>query len=337
MPMQDRQGVATSSDPWMTAMLRGDFAAAWEISDRVLAERRACKERCSDWPRHRQFIWDGSAIDGKRVLVRCYHGLGDTIQYVRLLEPLHRRAREVILWAQPALLPILRGVHGIDRLLPLHDGVIDVPYDVDLELMEVAHALRITLADLPGRSPHLEIRGNFTLRDSDELRVGLTWRSGDWNPERSIPIGELQPLARLPGIAFFSLQYPAEKMPFAATQLACRDIARMARRLASLDVVISVDTMVAHLAAAAGRTTWLLLHEHPDWRWLAAGSSSPWYPTMRLFRRTGSDWHALLARVRTALLNERDGSQWRSSHPRTGPSTNWPYATRPSETWPTEP
>ncbi|HEU4601868.1 MAG TPA: hypothetical protein VFS24_07860, partial [Steroidobacteraceae bacterium] len=116
-------------------MLRGDFEAAWNVCDSILSERIANGVKCHTWPRHQQFIWDGQPIDNKRVLVRCYHGLGDTLQFVRLLAPLRMRAKHVTLWAQPALLSVLDGVRGIDALLPLHEGTPETDYDIDIELM----------------------------------------------------------------------------------------------------------------------------------------------------------------------------------------------------------
>src|SRR5437764_15195806 len=82
-------------DPWKAAMQRGDFAAAWRVSDEVLLRRRASKETCYHWPRHLQYVWTGAPLAGKRVLVRCYHGLGDTIQFIRFTKPLRARARHV--------------------------------------------------------------------------------------------------------------------------------------------------------------------------------------------------------------------------------------------------
>ncbi len=289
-------------------MRRGDFATAWSISDGVLAQRRMRAEDCSGWPRHLQFIWNGSPVDDARVLVRCYHGLGDTLQYVRLLEPLHQRARKITLWAQPPLLGLLRHVRGIDTLLPLHDGDPGFDCDVDIELMEVAHLLRITLDDLPGRVPYVDIPASAKASaDAEPLRVGIAWRSGEWDCRRSIPSEALQPLASVAGVRFFSLQFPPAPLPFPACDFACRDLERMAARMRALDLVISVDTMCAHLAGALGAATWLLLHERADWRWLEARADSPWYPTMRLFRRR-TDWRALLSEVADALGEARDAA-----------------------------
>lgn len=283
-------------------MRRGDFEAAWQVSDMVLAERRTRRENCSRWPRHLQFIWDGSDFDGRHVLVRCYHGLGDTLQYVRLLASLRQRARSVTLWAQQPLLDVLARVRGIDRLLPLHDGVPDVEYDVNIEIMELAHALRITIEDLPGAIPYIEYaRTNRCHRTRRSLHVGIVWRSGNWDPLRSIPPEQLRPLADT-GIVFHSLQYPPEPLPFETRAMACSDIDVMARRMIGLDLVISVDTMVAHLAGALGLPTWLLLHERPDWRWLEGRDDSPWYPTMRIFRKHTPSWEPAVDEVRQQLI-----------------------------------
>ena len=105
---------------WIRAMRRGDWETAWRIGDRVLSTRGPGP--FTHLPRHLQPVWDGSPLEGRRVLVRCYHGLGDTVQFVRLALRLRRIAREVILWAQPALIPLLRTTRGIDRLIALHDG-----------------------------------------------------------------------------------------------------------------------------------------------------------------------------------------------------------------------
>jgi hypothetical protein len=285
----------------------GDFATAWHISDRVLAERCARGEDCSRWPRHLQFIWNGAPLEGQHVLVRCYHGLGDTIQYARFLAPLRRRARKVTLWAQPALLGLLTHVRGCDALLPLHDGTPEGSYDVDIELMEVPHALRATLDDLPRPIPYVHVTAPSTGAKWDDsfLHVGIAWRSGVWDESRSIAPSALAPLSRIPGIALHSLQFPPEPLPFAADELACRDIGHMARRMLSLDLVISVDTMVAHLAGALGLPTWVLLNDCPDWRWLCDRDTSPWYPTMRLFRRCSNDWRPSIVSMSDALAAER--------------------------------
>jgi hypothetical protein len=291
-----------NKDPWMSAMRRGDFEAAWRVSDAVLAQRQRDGIDCSGWPRHLQFIWDGTCVDDKHVLVRCYHGLGDTLQFIRLIAPLRRRAREVSVWAQPALLELLQDVHGIDRLLPLHDAAPAIEFEVDIELMEVAHALRVTAADLPGPSPYIYVspEQSYTI-DPSLLNVGIAWRSGHWNQGRSIPADSLDRLTGMPHVRFHSLQFPYEPVPFECENMACESIRRMAQRMVHLDLVVTVDTMVAHLAGGVGLPTWLLLNANPDWRWQDQGSDTPWYPTMRLIRQRNGDWNSVLDEVRARL------------------------------------
>jgi hypothetical protein len=289
-------------DPWTRAMHRGDFAAAWRISDACLVAREP--QRSSE-PRHLQCVWDGRALDGKRVLVRCYHGLGDTLQFVRLLPLLRERAKHVVLWAQPALLGLLATAHGFDRVEPLHDGEPGVERDVDIELMELAHALRITAETLPVRVPYLRVAPVEPRVARARPRVGLAWRSGDWDAARSIPDALLAPLAAA-DVEWCSLQFGIAPPPFAAHDLACADLVEQARRIAALDLVISVDTMTAHLAGALGVRVWTLLPEPCDWRWMQRRDDTPWYPTMRLFRqRRPGDWHGVIARVLDALSAER--------------------------------
>src|SRR5687768_16485704 len=162
---------AENIDPWMEAMRRGDFAAAWRISDALL-HRSPAQDHLST-PRHLQNIWDGTAVAGKRALVRCYHGLGDTIQFIRYATLLKRVAAEVIVWVQPSLIPLLRSVEGIDQLMPLHDGVPDVEYDVDVELNELPYLFRTTLENIPAEVPYLHVNAASLPSTSEKIRVGL--------------------------------------------------------------------------------------------------------------------------------------------------------------------
>lgn len=299
-------------------MLRGNFAAAWHISDAVLRRRLQHAVDCNAWSRHEQFVWRGQPVDGERVLVRCYHGLGDTLQFVRLLAPLRQRTREIVLWAQPVLLPLLQSVAGIDRLLPLHDGAVDVDYDLDVELMEIAHLLRLTPERIPNRVPYIHLAsppppcGGGTGRGHTPLHVGLVWRSGNWAPERSIPRRFIAGLAAAHDVRWYSLQYPSERLPLDAIDWSCADIVQMAARIRSLDLLICVDTMAAHLAGAIAAPVWTLLHADCDWRWMRERSDTPWYPTMRLFRqRSAGNWRGVMDEVLAALamlLNRGDGN-----------------------------
>ena len=297
-------------DPWSAAMRRGDFAAAWAVSDAVLRARASAGETCHHWPRHLQYVWRGAPIDGRRLLVRCYHGLGDTIQFVRFAPQLRARAAAVVLWAQPALCSLVARIAGVDRVLPLHDGSPDAPYDVDIEIMEAPHVLGTHLRSLPRTIPYVFPRpAEPVVPAAGRLRVGLAWRSGDWDARRSLPRAALAPLLAIPGIDFLSLQRcgtGTATPPAGASDFSAPDIETLAARLSTLDLVITVDGMIAHLAGALGVRTWVLLHAACDWRWMTARDDSPWYPTMRLFRqRNPGDWDYPVARAAESLVQEQ--------------------------------
>lgn len=315
-------------DSWLQAMQCGDFEKAWRISDAVLRQRAGVP--CFHLPRHEQYLWNGESLEGKRVLVHCYHGLGDTIQFIRFVAPLRTIAREVIVWAQPALLSLLRTAAGIDRLLPLHDGTPDVSYDVDVELMELPHVFRTTLDTLPCAVPYLDVgdgRGppardvrpptqspsqakNSPRAAPDwhrrtRLRIGLVWQSGGWDDRRSIPTAQLAPLIELAGVEWLALQqgpalteWPVEWGTIASTD----NVLELARRMVDLDLVLSVDSFPAHLAGALAVPTWTLLHSDPDWRWMLGRDDSPWYPTMRLWRQERpGEWEPVIGRIAREL------------------------------------
>ena len=289
----------------MAAMRRGDFSTAWQISDAHLQARLARGDPKHVGPRHLQPIWDGESLAGKVVLVRCYHGLGDTIQFIRFAAPLRRIAREVIVWVQPAILPLVATASGVDRVLPLHDGTPDVAYDVDVEIMELAHVLRVDARTIACAIPYLfPRRPKRQLLNVHGRAVGLVWQVGDWAPQRSIPPQLLSRLAHVSSIELYSLQLgaAAEAALIPAKDLSSSDAEEAAANLLGLDLLITVDTFLAHLAGALGIPVWLLLQADCDWRWMSSGDSSIWYPTMRLFRQPRpGDWHSVVEAVATEL------------------------------------
>ena len=291
----------TVEDPgarWMRHMRRGEWEAAWRLGDAILADP-------PDWtlPRHLQRVWTGAPVEGRRVLVRCYHGLGDTLQFIRFVPRLRRVASGVTVWAQPALIPLLRTMPDICALLPLHDGVPDCEYDVDLEVMELAHLFRVTPATLPAAVPYLHPPRRRL--PGDALKVGVVWAAGDWDMRRCIPPALLAPLACIPGVELHLLQRGAALADWPAgigVGSGSDEVLEAASLMTALDLVISVDSMPAHLAGALGRPVWTLLHAEADWRWMEGRDSSPWYPTMRLIRqdRPGA-WGGVAARLATDL------------------------------------
>ena len=277
---------------WMAAARAGDFVRAWDIADRALALRDGAT--CWHLPRHEQWVWDGRPLAGRRVLVRCYHGLGDSIQYARFLPEL---SADVVVWAPAELLGLLATLPGERELLPLHDAAPDIHYDVDIEIMELAHALRVTLDDLPGQVPYFRVQP--AARYTSAFSIGLVAQAGAFVAWRSIPADLLVAcLSELP-VALFSIQLGG--LP-GATDVSTPDVLELASRLQALDLVITVDTMVAHLAGALGVHTWTLLPTPADWRWMDERSDSPWYPSMRLFRQpTPGDWTRVMEQVQREL------------------------------------
>jgi hypothetical protein len=287
-------------DPWTAHMLRGEFEKALLINDEALRNRQPPSREV---PRHLQSIWDGRALDGRRVLVRCYHGLGDTIQFIRYVPMLQAVAAEVTVWVQPALIPVLRTMRCPLTLLPLHDGVPEYPYDADIELMELPHFFRTTLATVPADVPYLHVTPR-RLADDGTIAVWLFPNAGDWDLRRHIPLDLLADL-RVAGVSLYCLARDAGSSGAVEGWRIVRgpdDILSTAALMAGADIVISADSMAAHLAGAAGVTTWTLLHTESDWRWMEHRADSPWYPTMRLFRqRQRGDWRSVVDEVAGAL------------------------------------
>lgn len=289
-------------------MRAGAFEQAWMISDQAVTELCRAGPAKHVGPRHLQRIWRGEDLAGKRVLVRCYHGLGDTIQFLRFMPALRSVARSVALWCQPELLPLTQRVEGIDCALPLHDGRPDIDYDVDIEIMEIPHAIRAGRASVEMRRPYLAlppaVASPLAVVNGD-VTVGLVWEVGDWDKRRAVPARLLRRLAG-EGVTLLSLQRgaaAAQLDEIGAKDVSTADVCALGHLMQALDLVICVDTMVAHLAGALGCEAWVLLHSDCDWRWPESGSRTSWYPSLRLFhQRTAGDWAYVIDEVRDALL-----------------------------------
>ncbi|HWO43215.1 MAG TPA: ADP-heptose--LPS heptosyltransferase, partial [Candidatus Eisenbacteria bacterium] len=275
-------------------------------------------------PRHLQQVWDGTSPAGKRVLVRCYHGLGDTLQFIRYTPRLRALAAEVVVAAQPELVGLLQTAAGIDRLLALDDED-DAAWEVEIEVMELPHVFRTSLATIPADVPYLHVTPT-PVEKNRNLAVGLVWSAGDWDLRRSIAFQDLQPLFEIDEIEFHMLQRgPAlrERPPAFGIPSGRSDIVSLARLMRGLDLVVSVDTMTAHLAGALGVPVWNLIHADADWRWLEKRNDSPWYPTMRLFRQAKpGDWtpviDALAGELRRLLGDATPRPFQYVRHPATG-------------------
>ncbi len=269
-------------------MLRNDFPASWAIADGVLAARDLGTRDQAGCPYHERWVWDGRPLTG-RVVVRCYHGLGDTLQFVRFLPALRARATHVTLEVQPELVHLLAEA-GADRVVPF-DPAAPIPSEHDIEIMELQHALRV----LPNGLPYLSV----SPAPIHGAKTGVCWQAGGWDPARSIPLDLLQ--AVLPS-GSISLQRGVAGLPDPLD--GTMDVAATARLVASLDRVVTVDTMVAHLAGALGRRLHLLLRANADWRW-GRGNGTPWYANTHIHRqRTEGDWTPALCSLAAALRAE---------------------------------
>jgi Tfp pilus assembly protein PilF len=260
--------------------------------------------------------WDGSALSGAKILLHAEQGLGDTLQFIRYAPLVKERGGFVIVECPGTLVPLLATCPGIDELIAY--GTMPPAFDTHAPLMGLPRLFGTSMATIPAAIPYLSAAcdlGEYWRRHLSEIggfKVGAFWQGDPRHQkdrQRSIPLAAFGPLADVAGVQLCSLQ----KEP-GTDQLACaafpildlasrfRNFADTAAALVNLDLVITVDSAVAHCAGALGVPVWVLLPYAPDWRWLLHREDSPWYPTMRLFRQEQpGDWEGVFRRVKAAL------------------------------------
>jgi hypothetical protein len=277
---------------WVAAMRDDRFDAAWALSQSVLADADPATRDDPACPYHLRWVWDGRPFDGRDVLVRCYHGLGDTIQFARYLPLLATRAASVRVEVQPPLVGLLRR-QGIDAV-PFDPADPLAPSDCDIEITELAFALRTEPARL---APPYLVADQAVLPAGT---IGLCHMTGGWDPARRIPSEMLRPICE--AHRCLSLVPEPSMLPVLNPQGCSSDVAITAAMINAVGLVITVDTMVAHLAGALGRPTWLLLKHDPDWRWSPQRGGSSWYPATRLYVQPApGDWATPLGQLRRDL------------------------------------
>jgi hypothetical protein len=284
---------------WQLNMLSGDFEQAWQQSD-------ALRSRNAPDP-HR--FWTGESIAGKRLIVRCLHGFGDAVQMLRYAPQLRALASELTFEVPPRLLPLAPHFAGVHNVITWGDQAPQPPpeYDLQLEVMELPYLLRTTLADLPIATRYLQPDQRADLGQRTKPRVGIVWSAGQWNPSRSIPLKLLEPVLANPNIEFWSLAgqgsaNEAAHLPIRHEPPFTDGILPLARTIDALDVVITVDTLAAHLAGALNKPALVLLQHAADWRWMLARPDSPWYPSLELLRQpTPGNGAAVLALLQQRL------------------------------------
>jgi tetratricopeptide (TPR) repeat protein len=259
-------------------------------------------------------LWHGQVLNGARILLHSEQGLGDAIQFLRYVPLVRAAGGRVILAIPRALQRLALQMPEIDDLKVTGESL--PQFDLHCPLMSLPLAFRTTVESIPAEVPYMRVPPE-ALNHADAidwvggmLRVGLVW-SG--NPEhcenkrRSIPLKCLSPLFQVRGVRFYSLQIgePGSGIvdfPMIDLQPSIRDLADTAAIMNHLDLVITVDTAVAHLAGALARPTWVLLAYAADWRWLTDRQDSPWYRTVRLFRQTSlGNWDSVVEQVQDAL------------------------------------
>lgn len=264
--------------------------------------------------------WRGEPLEGRTILLHAEQGIGDTIQFVRYVPEVARRgAGRVLLAAPPLFARLLTGLPHLDALVCAGDRK-ETRAHVHCPLLSLPHALGTTLETIPAPVPYLRAEPLAMTRWCKRLaclrvlRVGLVWAGNPCHQNdrnRSIPLECLAPLLRVQGVSWVSLQLSANTaaLPGQSPQKTVldlgpelTDLAETAAAIMRIDLVVTVDTAVAHLAGALGRPVWVLLPALPDWRWLLGREDSPWYPTMRLFRQVRvGDWDGVVTRVAAAL------------------------------------
>jgi tetratricopeptide (TPR) repeat protein len=296
-------------------LTNGKFREGWaEYEWRWRTGMLDKEKRAWPWPE-----WQGEALQGKRLLVHAEQGFGDTLQFARLLPLLKARGATLLLEAQRELIALFAGLAGVDRLIPRGDAFPAV--DFQIPLMSLPHRLALTLENIPAAIPYLAADPARIavwaerLKDRPGPRIGLCWQGGrghDVDHWRSASLALFAPLIEAaPAASFVSLQKQEDRAEIAAAGLEGRvhsvaaelgDFADTAGLLANLDLVVTVDTAVGHLAGAMGKPVWLILAEAPDFRWMRDRADSPWYPFHRLFRqRRRGDWRAPVADIAAAL------------------------------------
>ncbi|HEY6981822.1 tetratricopeptide repeat protein [Reyranella sp.] len=286
-------------------LMRGDLREGFATYE---ARKRLPETPTPDFA---QPAWDGGPIQGKRILLYAEQGLSDVLLFVRFARELKRRGAKVFALCQVPLKDLLANADYIDDVVAEGENL--PPFDVHASMVSLPHLCEpdfnaVSQPYLTAPSDRLIKLGRL---DKARLRVGIYWAANGLKPQdqlRSVPFAQFLAFTGDPELLVFSLQGGARQkdiQQFGAGGLihdvgrGIFDFAEAASALSQLDLLISIDAPIAHLAAAMGLKTWVLLPAHPDWRWQLGGTRAPWYPTARLFRqpRVG-DWESVFAVVR---------------------------------------
>ncbi len=285
----------------------------WQIKTRSTPKRNFDKE-----------LWNGGALRGRPVLLHAEQGFGDTIQAARYVPLIQQMGGSVLLWCPQKLASVLETLKGVSRVFSQMRP--EYAFELHLPMMSLPLVFQTTLERIPNRIPYLRAPANasvlFPPAQGRNPKIGLVWCGSLSQPQdrRPVPFGCLSKLLKMTGIDFFSLQLGdrgiraqgpewRERVFDLSDQL--KDFGQTAAAIENLDMVITVDTAVAHLAGALGKPVWVMLPYAADWRWMLDREDSPWYPSMRLFRqRRPGDWHEVLERLCSELAGWNARWHW---------------------------
>jgi tetratricopeptide (TPR) repeat protein len=291
----------------LTRLTLGDTEHGWKKY-----EYRWGTKRMRGWERNfSQPLWLGDGdIENRTILIHAEQGLGDTLMACRYAPILASLGARVIAEVQPSLKSLLENLDGISQLVAKGEPI--PPFDVHCPIMSLPLAFKTTLQTIPAKVPYLTVSENVIKKwraklTGSDIKVGIAW-AGNPNHvqdlDRSIPLKNLLPILGVRGTRYFSLQKDfrhGEKQILDINSQIVRldpeinDFQDTAAIMMSLDLVISCDTSIVHLAGALGKPAWVLLPFNPDWRWLLDRSDSPWYPTAQLFRQTSrGEWSTVI-------------------------------------------
>ncbi len=303
-------------------LMRGDLAEGWEEYEWRL---RSTERKGPKFPEN---PWQGENLAGKHIYVQAEQGFGDTLQFARYMPILVARGAEVTMRVHQQLVTLMR--ESLPDITIIGDRGDPAPYQWDAVLLSLPRTLKTRLETIPAQVPYLrapaEAQSRWKVRfgKMKGLRIGIVWAG---NPDhindtrRSIDLSTLAPLFAVPGASFASLQFGSRaadlkklkrKPPIEDVAAEFKDFVDTAAAISALDLVITVDTAVAHLTGALGKPVWVLLPWVTDWRWLLNREDNLWYPTMRLFRqKVGQDWSEVVAHIEKELTAIAQGDTGR--------------------------
>jgi Flp pilus assembly protein TadD len=302
----------------MSLLQAGDFARGWEAFE----WRKRLPPAATRIAAFRTPAWDGSEAAGRTILVHAEYGLGTTLQFVRYVPLLAERGPRVILECHSALKPLLKSLRGTCAVVEKGEPLPE--HDAYVPLLSLPHIFGTVVDTIPAAVPYLSPEPQrlrnwaAKLGGISGLRVGIAWQGSPTyvcDRSRSLPLSSFAPLAAVPGVRLVSLQKGPAEAELASAECSCLEVVNLGHELdrdaafvdtaavmQNLDLVVTSDTSVAHLAGALAVPVWVALSHSPDWRWMLGREESPWYPTMRLFRQEQRGaWDSVFRRMAAAL------------------------------------